>query len=616
MTALSAQPYAQALAWALLHFLWQGALLGLVAFVLFHVFSTPAARYRVGIATLTAMLLALAATTVWIAVRAEPTAGVAAGTSVVPDQRAPMPPSSLRAVETAPGRASGSTLPSTVLLVWLTGVIALSVRLLGGWLHARRVAHHDLRPAAPEILAMTRRLAERLVVSPMVDVAESAAVNVPIMIGWLKPVVILPTAVVSGFTPEQVEALLAHELAHVRRSDYLVNLLQAIVETALFYHPAVWWVSRRVRTAREHCCDDLTVTICDRLVYARALSNLAEMATPQLAMAATGDSLVDRVRRILGRPSESAEAGAGWLPVFLIMMLAAPALSTPSASSSRATQPQVVPQVATVTPQSDVASQVATAAAPAPAQSQEAPAKATTAQAKQSAEAAGAQDRPQQVLAIEAQIKQLLEAQRALDARRTDLAIAQHASETNAKVEDLQLVIQQLRAKTELLKRQVDTGLASPNELNDLLSQIQQTQLEMSKVQKEREYFEMSARLNQAAADQKREYDQVIREYETAYGKQFATGRPILDVGTEGAELGAGESIRAGDVMTIVIPGEPTLPPTYRVTPEGTIKLPLMPPLHVTGMTPAQAGEAINNQLKDRKVSNDPRVAITVRRPQ
>ncbi len=129
---------------------------------------------------------------------------------------------------------------------------------------------------------------------------------------------------ISGFTPDQVEALIVHELAHIRRNDYLVNLLQAAVETVLFYHPAVWWVSGRIRAEREHCCDDLAVTICDRLVYARTLSDLAALTTPGLAMAASSGSLVDRVRRILGRDTRESETGAGWLPVFLMLAVMAP----------------------------------------------------------------------------------------------------------------------------------------------------------------------------------------------------------------------------------------------------------------------------------------------------
>ena len=140
---------------------------------------------------------------------------------------------------------------------------------------------------------------------------ESAAVTVPTLVGWVRPVVLLPAAALSGLTPEQLEAILAHELAHVRRHDYLVNLLQSLVETLLFYHPAVWWVSAEVRAEREHCCDDLAVAVCgDRLVYVSALAELTSMERRAFALAATDGSLLDRVRRILGRPVERAPRAA------------------------------------------------------------------------------------------------------------------------------------------------------------------------------------------------------------------------------------------------------------------------------------------------------------------
>ena len=127
------------------------------------------------------------------------------------------------------------------------GVAILGVRLAGGWLLARHLVRRGAEPASAEIQALARRVADRLALERVVRVAQSSAVVVPMMIGWLKPVVLFPAGVLSGLSPLQIEALLAHELAHIRRHDYLVNLLQSIVETLLFYHPAVWWASRQVR---------------------------------------------------------------------------------------------------------------------------------------------------------------------------------------------------------------------------------------------------------------------------------------------------------------------------------------------------------------------------------
>ena len=149
------------------------------------------------------------------------------------------------------------------------------------------------------------------------------------MIGWLHPIILLPAASLTGLTPGQLEAILAHELAHVRRLDYLVNGFQCLVETLLFYHPVVWWISRCVREEREHCCDDLVLEVCeDRLVYARALAALEQSRAglPEFAFAANGGSLLNRIRRLLGTPDPSAPmtawqiSGLGLLAIGLVFI--------------------------------------------------------------------------------------------------------------------------------------------------------------------------------------------------------------------------------------------------------------------------------------------------------
>ena len=122
--------------------------------------------------------------------------------------------------------------------------------------------------------------------------------------------------------PSQLEAVIAHELAHIRRHDYLVNLLQATVETLLFYHPASWWISRQIRVEREHCCDDMAVELCgDRLTYARALADLEQMrgADMKLALAASGGSLIRRIRRLLGVSSTDQNHSPTWAVVCAVL---------------------------------------------------------------------------------------------------------------------------------------------------------------------------------------------------------------------------------------------------------------------------------------------------------
>jgi beta-lactamase regulating signal transducer with metallopeptidase domain len=215
----------------------------------------------------------------------------------------------------------------TLMLAWLAGVTMLSLRLLTGWLWIQRLRTHGVSAANETCRRMTARLSRRLHITRAITLLESTLVDVPTVLGFLKPVVLLPASVLGGLTPQQLEAILAHELAHIRRHDYLVNLLQTLVETVLFYHPAVWWVSRRIRVERENCCDDLAVSLCgDPVAYAHALADLEALRSGpapdhHIAMAATGGSLLQRVRRLLGAPSSHTGRGPAWLAGSVALLL-------------------------------------------------------------------------------------------------------------------------------------------------------------------------------------------------------------------------------------------------------------------------------------------------------
>jgi uncharacterized protein (TIGR03435 family) len=156
----------------------------------------------------------------------------------------------------------------------------------------------------------------------------SALVQVPTVVGWLRPVVLVPVGALGGLPAEHLEALLLHELAHIRRHDYLINILQSVAESLLFYHPAVWWVSGHIREERELCCDDLAVSINgDALTYARALAQLEAYRPAHLsaAIAANGGSLADRIARLLGhsRPAVRTGLGPGVVTVAILLVTAA-----------------------------------------------------------------------------------------------------------------------------------------------------------------------------------------------------------------------------------------------------------------------------------------------------
>ncbi|UCE04217.1 MAG: M56 family metallopeptidase [Candidatus Latescibacterota bacterium] len=218
-----------------------------------------------------------------------------------------------------------SQLPRLVA-IWIAGVLLLCARLAGGWAQAQRLRGRGTRPAAAALQANAARLASRLGVRRAIRVLESTVAEVPTVVGWLRPVVLFPAGAIAGLPPQHLEALLAHELAHVRRHDYLVNLLQTLVETLLFYHPAVWWVSSRIRHEREHCADDLAVHACgDRVLVARALTAMEELRLsplhPGVAIAANGGSLVSRIQRLLGRTRGSGAPRGALGPTMLVATL-------------------------------------------------------------------------------------------------------------------------------------------------------------------------------------------------------------------------------------------------------------------------------------------------------
>jgi hypothetical protein len=165
------------------------------------------------------------------------------------------------------------------------------------------------------VVARAQLLARRFGIDRSVQVFESTLVRVPTVVGYLRPVILLPASVITGLAPAYLDAVLAHELAHVRRHDYLVNALQSLVETLLFYHPAVWWCSGQIRIEREHCCDDMVVEAgSNRLAYATALAQLEELRgfEPMLSLNASGGRLVDRIRRLLGESPMKERRSTMW----------------------------------------------------------------------------------------------------------------------------------------------------------------------------------------------------------------------------------------------------------------------------------------------------------------
>ncbi|GAA3999948.1 hypothetical protein GCM10022408_08690 [Hymenobacter fastidiosus] len=320
-TALS-PALVRALGWTIVHSLWQGAVVGLALVGLLLLLRRHSAQVRYNVACVAlATMVGLALVTfirhysIALIGPEAVTALAAPATSAGTAEALGFLPADQPAADA--GGAVGlpawlqyfdHNLP-LIVAAWLLGLLAMTLRLLGGLAYVQRLRHYRVQPLAAHWNERLEGLAAKAGLQRPVTLLESALVKAPLVAGHLKPVILLPLGTVLGLTPEQLEAILAHELAHIVRRDYLMNMLQSVAEILFFYHPAVWFITACLRTERENCCDDEATAICgDPLTLARALTALAEMGqdvtpVPQLALSAVGPdgSLLGRIRRLVQR---------------------------------------------------------------------------------------------------------------------------------------------------------------------------------------------------------------------------------------------------------------------------------------------------------------------------
>ena len=345
---LAASPLVRAIALALIEFVWQGAAIGLAtALVLFFLRTASAPlRYIVACAGLAAMTLAPLVTAAGYLREERNPAHVRATVGMASPETLAIPddPTLSVAAGLEPRLLFRSWVEPRlplVMVVWCSGVLLMSAHLLGGWLRVRRIRGSATlleRSRWPERVAA---MAGRFRVTRRVRLLVSSVVDVPAVIGCVRPAILVPASALSGLSPLYLEAILLHELAHVRRGDYLVNVGQCVVEVLLFYHPAVWWVSNQIRREREHCCDDIAASLCaDQVTYARALTSLEELriAMPRLAVGAAGGDLLARIRRLVEPDRVSSPRLSGGLAMSVVFTLALLAVTVPIGSSSVAAE--------------------------------------------------------------------------------------------------------------------------------------------------------------------------------------------------------------------------------------------------------------------------------------
>lgn len=194
-----------------------------------------------------------------------------------------------------------------LVVVWLVGLLFFSLRFAGGLIYTYRMRSRSQKIGGSELNNMLEKMSKKIGLRSKVQIKETSLISTPMVIGFIKPIILLPLGMANGLSLHQVEAILFHEIAHIYRLDYLINLIQSIIEVVLFYHPVVWWLSAYIRAERENICDDIAIKHTgSALNYAKALTNLQELnnQTPDIVVAFSNKKyrFMNRIRRLLGLP--------------------------------------------------------------------------------------------------------------------------------------------------------------------------------------------------------------------------------------------------------------------------------------------------------------------------
>ncbi len=328
----------QALGLTVLHMLWIGTVIGGLAFVWLrsNPNADPRTRYACVVGGLMALLLATGFTFAFLA-SATP-ASTVVQTDAVVAATADVSRSSgevlvrPRNVDT---EAIGLERTPTVMIAcaWLAGIALMSIRLFRQWVGVRRLRIIGVSEPSRKWTEMFDALKSKIGVRSRVSMLVSDIVDAPMVVGWLRPLVLVPATAFTSLTPDQLQTVLAHELQHIARRDHLVNMLQAFIEVLLFFHPVTWWLSRQIRVERENCCDDsaLLVTGSPR-TFAEALLALESLRvdhdkndSPHL-LTATGGLLMHRISRLFGS-NQPRSLNAGWRAVSACTLLAVAGLT-------------------------------------------------------------------------------------------------------------------------------------------------------------------------------------------------------------------------------------------------------------------------------------------------
>jgi ankyrin repeat protein/beta-lactamase regulating signal transducer with metallopeptidase domain len=348
-----------AFGWTLLHSLWQGALIGIalaLILMLMKRFTAQTRYYMILTAMLT--LLALSIFTfidlyqpqtdkgkpnqIFQPLPKENTGDNTLPTTISEQATAVSPAISLESLQHTFLIYFDRHMPSVVAL-WFLGMLIFLLKFLGGLAYSQRLKHYRTESIPESWQVKIDVLCKKLNIDQTITTLKSGVARVPMVIGYIKPVVLIPASLFTGLTPQQIESILAHELAHIARHDYLLNLIQSMIEILYFYHPAVWWISGSLRREREHCCDDIAVKLSgDSRIFARTLADLQERCleknTLSMALAGSRNKLFQRIHRLVNQPKMKSSFGEGFFTA-LVIIICLTAVAFSMKKSSQTTRP-------------------------------------------------------------------------------------------------------------------------------------------------------------------------------------------------------------------------------------------------------------------------------------
>ncbi len=315
----------ESIGWVLINSLWQALAIVLILVTVLRLMPArwSTVRYAAACSSLLLFVIASAVTFVVVnnsSITAEPTANELFSLKVLADQPA-------QASQTQAGIAglihAIANHMTWLLMAWLTGACMFSIRFFSGWVYLQNLKTNSLA-VDQSWNDMLAKLANVMAIRGDVGLAESSRISTPMVVGYLKPVILLPFGMVGGLSTEQIETILVHELAHIKRHDFIINLLQAFIETLFFFNPFVWVLSNIIRREREYCCDDEVVRHGNSTAYAFALAQLEawRQSNPALALslATNRNQLLNRIKRIMEKSGANYSAKDRLIPAVLLVV--------------------------------------------------------------------------------------------------------------------------------------------------------------------------------------------------------------------------------------------------------------------------------------------------------